>query len=205
LHLAWTSKALRALLLNRSSASIWKQTFHNLPFPQPPKCPDDLNEPQYAELLFRKACHVCYHIHSSSFSTNRVRSLSSSVTRVSVPSTSRGQHDSDHARNAWIYSKSHPTNDSSPSTPHTRSLISSLQETGFEMKPYGPALQRLLPKIQLKKKYGMHSMVLNKPTLSLLYLQGHIGEGRRLFAQRLTATGSTNMRASTPPLLSDSG
>jgi hypothetical protein len=82
------------------------------------------------------------------------------------------------------YPVSPPQIDSSPSTLHTRSAVPSLQETGFDMKPYGPALQRLLPRIQLKKKYGMYSMVLNKPALSLLYPQGHIGEGHRLLAQR---------------------
>ena len=43
--------------MNRSSISIWKHArsqFDNLP-----DCPDDLNEPHYAELVFGKACTVC--------------------------------------------------------------------------------------------------------------------------------------------------
>ena len=57
MHLARTTKDLRAILMNRSSISIWKHArsqFDNLP-----DCPDDLNEPQYAELVFGKACTVC--------------------------------------------------------------------------------------------------------------------------------------------------
>jgi hypothetical protein len=42
--------------MKRSSISIWKHArsqFDDLPY-----CPDDLNEPQYAELLFGKSCTV---------------------------------------------------------------------------------------------------------------------------------------------------
>ena len=56
LHLARTTKDLRAILMKRSSISVWKQArsqFDNLP-----DCPDDLSEPQYAELSFGKACTV---------------------------------------------------------------------------------------------------------------------------------------------------
>ncbi|KAF8810052.1 hypothetical protein BYT27DRAFT_7186905 [Phlegmacium glaucopus] len=57
LHVARTTKDLRAILMSRSSTSVWKHArsqFHDLP-----DCPDDLSEPQYAELLFGKFCTFC--------------------------------------------------------------------------------------------------------------------------------------------------
>jgi hypothetical protein len=42
--------------MNRSSTSIWKLARSH--FGGLPDCPDDLSEPQYAELLFGKACNV---------------------------------------------------------------------------------------------------------------------------------------------------
>ncbi|KIM49551.1 hypothetical protein M413DRAFT_21752 [Hebeloma cylindrosporum] len=59
LNLARTSKALRALLMTRSSLSVWKEVFLNVPYPHPPDCLGDLNEPQYTELLFGKTCTFC--------------------------------------------------------------------------------------------------------------------------------------------------
>ncbi|KIM49548.1 hypothetical protein M413DRAFT_21749 [Hebeloma cylindrosporum] len=115
LQLSWTSKALRALLMNRTSASLWRQTFQNLPSPHPPECPDDLNEPQYTELLFRKACHFC----------------GKSIGTIHV---------------AWA----------ARLRSCTKCLDIHLQRMGFEIKPYGHLLQRLLPRIELKKKYGQH-------------------------------------------------
>ena len=56
LHLARTTKDLRAILMNRSSISIWKHSRSQLD--GLPDCPDDLSEPQYAEYLFGKACTV---------------------------------------------------------------------------------------------------------------------------------------------------
>jgi hypothetical protein len=56
LHLARTTKDLRAILMKRSSISIWKHARSQ--FDDLPDCPDDLSEPQYAELLFGKACTV---------------------------------------------------------------------------------------------------------------------------------------------------
>ena len=56
LHLARTTKDLRAILMNRSSISIWKHSRSQ--FDDLPDCPDDLSEPQYAEFLFGKACTV---------------------------------------------------------------------------------------------------------------------------------------------------
>ncbi|KAF7363715.1 hypothetical protein MSAN_01029300 [Mycena sanguinolenta] len=59
LNLSCASKALRDILLRKSAAFVWKQTFLNVPHPAPPPCPDDLNEPQYANLLWRKQCFFC--------------------------------------------------------------------------------------------------------------------------------------------------
>ncbi|KAJ4493390.1 hypothetical protein C8R41DRAFT_919607 [Lentinula lateritia] len=59
LRLARTSKDLRDILMSKSSESIWRiarETLNDLP----PR-PDDLNEPQYAHLLFEPYCHICRH------------------------------------------------------------------------------------------------------------------------------------------------
>jgi hypothetical protein len=42
--------------MKRSSISIWRHSRSQ--FDDLPDCPDDLSEPQYAELLFGKACTV---------------------------------------------------------------------------------------------------------------------------------------------------
>ena len=42
--------------MKRSSISIWKRSRSQLD--DLPDCPDELSEPQYAELLFGKACAV---------------------------------------------------------------------------------------------------------------------------------------------------
>ncbi|KDR81924.1 hypothetical protein GALMADRAFT_221811 [Galerina marginata CBS 339.88] len=57
LHLARTTQDLRALLMSRSSISVWKQSRSNIP--GLPECPDDLSEPQYANLSFGKSCDFC--------------------------------------------------------------------------------------------------------------------------------------------------
>jgi hypothetical protein len=46
------------MLMSRSSISVWKSARANF-VPAMPECPDDLSEPQYAELAFGKGCHVC--------------------------------------------------------------------------------------------------------------------------------------------------
>jgi len=55
LRLARTTKALRNVLMSRTAMSIWKQALSN---DELPKCPDDLTEPQYANLAFSEHCHV---------------------------------------------------------------------------------------------------------------------------------------------------
>ena len=55
--LARNTKALRSILMSRSSISTWKSTIQNVGLPV---CPSDLNEPQYAELAFGKTCNVSF-------------------------------------------------------------------------------------------------------------------------------------------------
>ncbi|KAJ8092075.1 hypothetical protein PM082_024315 [Marasmius tenuissimus] len=57
LHLARTSRALRELLMKRSSIPIWRSSRENV-LGLPP-LPDDLNEAQYAALAFDSVCQVC--------------------------------------------------------------------------------------------------------------------------------------------------
>ncbi|KAF8965436.1 hypothetical protein BDZ97DRAFT_2074722 [Flammula alnicola] len=57
LHMARTTKALRAILMSRSSISVWKQSRSNIE--RMPNCPDDLTEPQYANLAFGRSCSFC--------------------------------------------------------------------------------------------------------------------------------------------------
>ncbi|KAI0949926.1 hypothetical protein AcV7_008552 [Taiwanofungus camphoratus] len=57
LHLARTTKALRNVLMRRSSITIWKYAREHVE--DLPDCPADLSEPQYARLLFDPHCHFC--------------------------------------------------------------------------------------------------------------------------------------------------
>lgn len=57
LHLSRTCRRIRDLLMSKRSAPIWRAARDNLSLPS---CPTDLNEPQYAKLLFDTDCHVCY-------------------------------------------------------------------------------------------------------------------------------------------------
>lgn len=56
LNLSRTSKDFRNLLLQRSSASAWK--IARLQVDDLPDCPQDMSEPQYANLAFYPHCHV---------------------------------------------------------------------------------------------------------------------------------------------------
>ncbi|KAF9218720.1 hypothetical protein BS17DRAFT_654775, partial [Gyrodon lividus] len=56
LNLARTTKAFRQLLMRRSSVSVWKTARGGVE--GLPDCPPDLNEPQYANLVFYPHCHV---------------------------------------------------------------------------------------------------------------------------------------------------
>jgi len=52
--------------MTRSSKSVWMSAYGNVP--GLPPCPSDLNEVQYANLLFSNHCHVCALVHLSSHS-----------------------------------------------------------------------------------------------------------------------------------------
>ncbi|KAG1760845.1 hypothetical protein EDD22DRAFT_53532 [Suillus occidentalis] len=56
LNLSRTSKDFRNLLLQRSSASAWR--IARLQVDDLPDCPQDMSEPQYANLAFYPHCHV---------------------------------------------------------------------------------------------------------------------------------------------------
>lgn len=56
LHVARTSQGLRAILMTRSSLSVWESAFSNVP--DLPFCPSDLTLPQYSDLVFDEHCHV---------------------------------------------------------------------------------------------------------------------------------------------------
>ncbi|CAA7260695.1 unnamed protein product [Cyclocybe aegerita] len=57
LTLSRTSKVLRKTLMNRSSVTVWARVRATMP--GLPECPDDLSEPQYAELLTGNKCSGC--------------------------------------------------------------------------------------------------------------------------------------------------
>ena len=58
LNLARTTKALRAILMRKSSSDIWQAALANAadlpPFPE-----GELTEPQWVDLLYGKSCQVC--------------------------------------------------------------------------------------------------------------------------------------------------
>ncbi|KLO11647.1 hypothetical protein SCHPADRAFT_876526 [Schizopora paradoxa] len=56
LHLGRTNAQLRSLFLSKRAHSIWRAVHKSLDMPN---CPEDLNEPSFASLLFEKECHVC--------------------------------------------------------------------------------------------------------------------------------------------------
>ncbi|CAA7269840.1 unnamed protein product [Cyclocybe aegerita] len=57
LHLARTTKSIRALLLHRSATSVWKRAFSG--DSSLPPCPDDVSLPSWASLAFDKFCQNC--------------------------------------------------------------------------------------------------------------------------------------------------
>ncbi|KAJ3730441.1 hypothetical protein C8R42DRAFT_7245 [Lentinula raphanica] len=57
LRLSRTSKDIRAFLMTRSNASVWRTARYNVP--ELPPLPSDLTEPQYANLAFDSYCHIC--------------------------------------------------------------------------------------------------------------------------------------------------
>ncbi|KAJ3558977.1 hypothetical protein NM688_g614 [Phlebia brevispora] len=57
LKLSRVCKDFRSFLMNKTSAVIWKAARKNIE--GLPDCPEDLSEPQYANLMFSNHCHVC--------------------------------------------------------------------------------------------------------------------------------------------------
>ncbi|KAF8881946.1 hypothetical protein CPB84DRAFT_1751043 [Gymnopilus junonius] len=57
LHIAWTSKGLRKIVMSRSSATIWRRSLSTVE--KLPDCLVGMNEPQYARLMFDEICHFC--------------------------------------------------------------------------------------------------------------------------------------------------
>ncbi|OSD06735.1 hypothetical protein PYCCODRAFT_758298 [Trametes coccinea BRFM310] len=57
---ARTTKSFRAFLMNRRSMHIWKTSRQRVS-PPAPDCPSELDEPQYAVLLFTSDCTVSPH------------------------------------------------------------------------------------------------------------------------------------------------
>ncbi|KAF5318090.1 hypothetical protein D9619_012274 [Psilocybe cf. subviscida] len=71
LNLARTSRGLRKILMNRSSASVWRNARANDPHGLP-ACPSSIGEPAYASLCYAKYCMSCncatqspYHIFAA--------------------------------------------------------------------------------------------------------------------------------------------
>jgi hypothetical protein len=56
LHLAWTARSVRSLLMSREQRSLWQITLSNVA--GLPECPPDLTEPQWTYLAFYPHCHV---------------------------------------------------------------------------------------------------------------------------------------------------
>ncbi|KAF9071203.1 hypothetical protein BDP27DRAFT_1446471 [Rhodocollybia butyracea] len=58
LRLARTSRDLRRILMNKTSEIIWRTARKNVK--DLPPLPHDLNEPQYADLLYESYCQFCH-------------------------------------------------------------------------------------------------------------------------------------------------
>ena len=86
LHLARTSKRVRAILMARSNRYIWAAAFtciQGLPGP-----PSFLNEPQYAMLLFESVCSQ--KVHHLLLLSKRRQALTRSAVGVYTPSHDTG-------------------------------------------------------------------------------------------------------------------
>ncbi|KAF9055584.1 hypothetical protein BJ165DRAFT_1521588 [Panaeolus papilionaceus] len=57
LHLARTTKSLRALLMRKMTIGVWRASVDNVS--GLPPCPDDMSHPAYVNLLFDSHCHNC--------------------------------------------------------------------------------------------------------------------------------------------------
>ena len=57
--MARSTRALRTLLMSRTSEPIWRAARSGLGIPDGPP---DLSEPKFADLLFEKGCYVSYYL-----------------------------------------------------------------------------------------------------------------------------------------------
>ncbi|KAF9484948.1 hypothetical protein BDN70DRAFT_871943 [Pholiota conissans] len=57
-NLSQAGKDFESMFRGPDSPTIWKEVRHNV-VPALPPCPPDLNELEFAELLFGKCCHYC--------------------------------------------------------------------------------------------------------------------------------------------------
>ncbi|KAG8728635.1 hypothetical protein FRC12_021607, partial [Ceratobasidium sp. 428] len=57
ISLARSNRFFNNMLLQRSAIQMWRRAEANVP--ELPPCPSDMNEPQYAVLLFSKHCSLC--------------------------------------------------------------------------------------------------------------------------------------------------
>lgn len=62
--MARSCKALRNFFISKVSESAWAASCKGIGLP---RCPSDLSEPQYADLLFSKGCYV-RHFYPFEFS-----------------------------------------------------------------------------------------------------------------------------------------
>ncbi|KAF9642721.1 hypothetical protein BDM02DRAFT_3176536 [Thelephora ganbajun] len=58
LRVSWTTKAFRRVLTSTSSKTVWMNSLTSVE--GLPACPNDMNEVEYASLLFNPLCQCCY-------------------------------------------------------------------------------------------------------------------------------------------------
>ena len=78
LRLSRTSKRIRATLYSKASRSVWQGALASVD--GLPRCPDDMDEPAYAALLYGDSCFVCAISITYALELN---ALDSGVRRVS--------------------------------------------------------------------------------------------------------------------------
>jgi hypothetical protein len=88
IHLSRLTQPLRYILLNRSSRVVWLSSLAATDYIPLPQCPADLNEVQYAVLMFDPICWV--RLHDVTLCDLSVMNFSSAgrkmCTRLSSPS-----------------------------------------------------------------------------------------------------------------------
>ncbi|RDB19998.1 hypothetical protein Hypma_012988 [Hypsizygus marmoreus] len=61
LHLTWSCTTLREMIMRKSSAYLWKRARDNVGLPD---CHPDLNEAQFAKLIFNHRCYYCQCVNA---------------------------------------------------------------------------------------------------------------------------------------------